>query len=124
MLFDVDGTRSSFGRIVSAEIRGRMAARRISGKQLAALAGMSQNYLATRLRDEKPFTVDDIEALKVHIADDEDLVPFLTRAYENQSDEVYYAMETLARESSADDYVLAAMDRDDSEEIEAQQYEP
>lgn len=40
-----------------------MAAKRVSGKTLAAQAGMSQNYLAKRLRDEAPFTLDDLDAL-------------------------------------------------------------
>lgn len=38
-----------------------MGRHRISGNQLAALTGVSQNYIASRLRDESPFTVNDIE---------------------------------------------------------------
>ena len=41
-----------------------MAAQRITGRQLAAEAGFSsQNYLAIRLRDEKPLTLDDLERI-------------------------------------------------------------
>lgn len=38
-----------------------MGRHRISGMQLAGLVGVSQNYIASRLRDESPFTVNDIE---------------------------------------------------------------
>lgn len=35
----------------------------MSGIQLAALTGISQNYVAKRLRDEAPFTLNDIERI-------------------------------------------------------------
>lgn len=95
MLYDIPGTRSVLGRTISAEIRARMAARRISGKQLAALAGMSQNYLATRLRDEKPFTLDDVEMLMDHLAENEEPADFMTRASSNHIEEVWIAMDSL-----------------------------
>ena len=38
-----------------------MGRHRVSGMQLAGLTGMSQNYIAKRLRDEAPFTINDIE---------------------------------------------------------------
>jgi transcriptional regulator with XRE-family HTH domain len=97
MLHDIPGTRSVFGRTISAEIRARMAARRISGKQLAALAGMSQNYLATRLRDEKPFTLDDVETLMDHLAENEEPAEFMARASSNHGEEVWIAMDGLER---------------------------
>lgn len=51
----------ALARAVSAEVRAVMGRHRISGNQLAALTGVSQNYIASRLRDESPFTVNDIE---------------------------------------------------------------
>jgi len=58
-----EGTTSTLGRAVSAHIRAQLGAQRISGKTLAARIGLSQNYVATRLRDEKPFTLDDVDAI-------------------------------------------------------------
>ena len=40
-----------------------MGRRRVSGIQLASLTGISQNYIAKRLRDEAPFTLNDIERI-------------------------------------------------------------
>lgn len=40
-----------------------MAAMRVTGIGLAMKVGMSQNYLAKRLRDEMSFTLDDVEKL-------------------------------------------------------------
>jgi transcriptional regulator with XRE-family HTH domain len=34
-----------------------------SGAKLAAETGLSQNYLAKRLRDERPFTLNDIDRI-------------------------------------------------------------
>jgi len=51
----------ALARTVSAEVRAAMGRHRVSGMQLAGLTGMSQNYIAKRLRDEAPFTVNDIE---------------------------------------------------------------
>ena len=49
----------------AAEIRAELARRSptISGLKLAGLVGMSQNYIAKRLRDELPFTLDDVAAI-------------------------------------------------------------
>lgn len=58
---EIDGTQSHLGRCVSAEVRARLAAIRMSGATLAKLTGKSQNYIAKRLRDEAPFTLDDVE---------------------------------------------------------------
>lgn len=60
---DLSGSKSSLARAVSAEIRARLAAQRTSGKKLAETVGLSQNYIAKRLRDEAPFTIDDIELI-------------------------------------------------------------
>lgn len=52
-----------FARAVSEEIRVVMARRRCTAKQLAEGTGISANYLGKRLRDEAPFTMNDIEAI-------------------------------------------------------------
>lgn len=100
MLYEVDGTTSDLGRCVSAELRARMAALRVSGKTLALKAGMSQNYFAKRLRDEAPFTLDDIESLVSVLLDDlVDPTTFITQAYERNQDEVWTATAQLERET-------------------------
>lgn len=57
----------------TAAIRAHMTRQKISGNVLAAKIGVSQNYLATRLRDEKSFKLSDIEticaALNIQIMD-------------------------------------------------------
>ena len=52
-------------RAVSAEVRAEMARHQptITGIQLAGMIGMSQNYLAKRLRDETPLDLDDLDAI-------------------------------------------------------------
>jgi transcriptional regulator with XRE-family HTH domain len=40
-----------------------MGARNLTQQQIAAALGRSQNYVSERLRDEKPFTLDDLDAL-------------------------------------------------------------
>ena len=50
-------------RAFSEVFRAHMGRQRLSGKVLAAKAGVSQNYLAKRLRDEVSFNVNDIEIL-------------------------------------------------------------
>ena len=55
------GTRSVFARTISAYLRARIGAdKRLTGQKLAQGIGRSQNYVAERLRDEKPFTLDDV----------------------------------------------------------------
>lgn len=56
-----DGTTGDYARAVSAEVRSQMGKKRISQVKLAQQAKLSQNYLSKRLRDEFPFTLDDIE---------------------------------------------------------------
>jgi len=48
---------------VAAEVRAAMGRARVSGNQLSKLTGMSQNYIATRLRDEAAFTISDIQRI-------------------------------------------------------------
>lgn len=52
-----------FARAVSAEIRQSMARQRVSGAQLALKTSLSQSYVSKRLRDEVPFTANDIEEI-------------------------------------------------------------
>lgn len=54
---------SSLARAVSADVRARLGAERRSGKWLAEQIGLSQNYVAKRLRDEAPFNLDDLAAI-------------------------------------------------------------
>ena len=55
-------------RAWSEAIRAHMGRQRLSGKALAAKHGVSQNYLATRLRDEAPFNINDLEQLAAALA--------------------------------------------------------
>jgi len=57
-------------RAVSAEVRAAMGRHRISGMQLAERTKVSQNYIASRLRDESPFTVNDIENICKALGED------------------------------------------------------
>lgn len=52
-------------RAVSAEVRAEMARHQptVTGIQLAGMIGISQNYLAKRLRDETPPDLDDLDAI-------------------------------------------------------------
>lgn len=59
-----------FARAVSAEIRAVMARQRVSGAKLAEAAGMSQGYLSKRLRDQAPFTLNDVEAISKALGED------------------------------------------------------
>jgi len=127
------GTRSLVGREVSAEIRARLAAQRISGAKFAAQVSMSQHYLATRLRDEKPFTLDDLAVIVERLGDD-DVWQFVKEASERNGDAVFVASQTARKRSAVeyvdrddvdpDDYVLAASDADHDPEVEAWQEEP
>jgi transcriptional regulator with XRE-family HTH domain len=60
---------NAYARAVSAEVRRLMGERWFSGAKLAAKTGLSQNYLSKRLREELPFTLNDMtkiaEALEV-----------------------------------------------------------
>lgn len=57
-------------RAISAEVRAAMGVHRISGMGLAGLTGMSQNYVAKRLRDQASFTVNDIEIICKALGED------------------------------------------------------
>lgn len=59
-----------------------MSARRVGLRDVAALAGFkSHNYLAIRLRDEKPFTLDDVDLLSRWLR--EEPLEFLERSWTN-----------------------------------------
>ena len=118
-----EGTQTIFARSVSAEIRARMAAIRMSGAQVAAKAGMSQNYFATRLRDEKPFTLDDLDKI-VEVLFDHNLEThvFAAQAYDRNSEDIWMELEGPGVSDLG--YTLAASDADIDSEIEAQQQEP
>ncbi|WP_205754147.1 MULTISPECIES: helix-turn-helix transcriptional regulator [Arthrobacter] len=70
-----------FARASSAEVRATMARKRVSAAKLAAKAEMSPSYLSTRLRDDLPFTLNDIEAICKAL--EEDLDALLHTAVQN-----------------------------------------
>lgn len=70
----------ALARAISAEVRAVMARKRVSGIQLSGMVPLSQNYIAKRLRDEAPFTINDIEAICDVLGEDfETLVHNATR---------------------------------------------
>ncbi|WP_133206808.1 MULTISPECIES: helix-turn-helix domain-containing protein [Arthrobacter] len=50
-------------RAFAAELRAALARRRTSAKQLALAVGLTPAYVNKRLRDEAPFTLNDVEAI-------------------------------------------------------------
>lgn len=52
-------------RAFSAHVRMVMARDRVTAQALADAAGLSRSYLGKRLRDEVPFTLNDVEAISV-----------------------------------------------------------
>lgn len=96
------GTSSTFARAVSAEVRAAMSARRVTLREVAKAAGFgSHNYLAVRLRDEKPFTLDDIDLICIWL--EEDPPVFLGRAWENHWERISYEAENASRERRVPD---------------------
>lgn len=73
-----------FARAVAAEIRAAMARRRLSNAQLADLSSLSRSYIGKRLRDETPFTLNDIEAICGALG--EDMPAFLEGAFRSMGD--------------------------------------
>lgn len=71
-------------RATSAEIRAEMSRRRISGTRLAAAAGLSQSYMSHRLRDQAPFTLNDIEAICEALG--HDVLPFCATVLQQMVD--------------------------------------
>lgn len=77
-----DGTRSPFARAIAAEVRALLAVRRVGLRPFASEAGFdSHNYVAIRLRDEKPFTLDDVDRICGYF--EEDPIEFVARADRN-----------------------------------------
>lgn len=60
---DNEHETTPLAKAFAAEIRAELARQKITGLKLAGMVGMSQNYIAKRLRDEAPFTLDDIAAI-------------------------------------------------------------
>lgn len=78
-----------------------MSARRVTLREVAKAAGFgSHNYLAVRLRDEKPFTLDDVDLICAWL--EEDPPVFLGRAWENHWERISYEAENASRKRRAD----------------------
>lgn len=92
----LEGTSSTLGRAVSAHIRAHLGAQRMSGKTLASRIGKSQNYVATRLRDELPFTLDDIEDIVRVLEPDPNPAAFVKQAEATYSEAVWDEADDLA----------------------------
>ncbi|MFJ9313761.1 hypothetical protein ACIRN4_06170 [Pimelobacter simplex] len=107
------GTRSPFARAVSAEVRARMAARRLGLRELSLAAGFgsSHNYLAKRLRDAAPLTVDDVEAIARYFG--ESAEEFIERACVNFLEQAVAEMdEANAPQPDDEPEEIAAHDSD------------
>lgn len=68
----------AFARAISDEIRLAMTRHRVSGAQLAKMAGRSQSYISKRLRNESSFTANDVEMICIALG--EDLLNLVIRA--------------------------------------------
>lgn len=53
----------TLARAFSGHVRMVMARDRVTAKTLADATGLSRSYLGKRLRDEVPFTLNDVEAI-------------------------------------------------------------
>lgn len=54
---------SPLARTFSAHVRIAMSEQRMTAQGLAKAAGISRNYLGKRLRDEVPFSLNDVESI-------------------------------------------------------------
>lgn len=52
-------------RAFSGHVRMVMARDRVTAQELAEKAGLSRSYLGKRLRDEVPFSINDLEAISL-----------------------------------------------------------
>ena len=59
-------------RAISEEIRATLARKRVTAKQLALECGLSPTYINKRLRDEAPFTLNDLEIIAGKLGGDLD----------------------------------------------------
>lgn len=73
-----------------------MGALRLSGKALAAKVGLSQNYVAKRLRDEAPFTLDDVERIIDVVDPHGDIDDFVVSACRRHWEDALYDLEQVA----------------------------
>ena len=69
-----------FAKAISAEVRAALARQRLTAKELAHRAGISESYLGKRLRDIAPLTANDFEAICKALG--EDILPFIAAALE------------------------------------------
>ncbi|AYR00921.1 hypothetical protein PP636_gp52 [Arthrobacter phage Hestia] len=60
----------TLARAVSAQVRAALARQRISVKELAARAGLTESYLGKRLRDDAPMTINDLESVCAALGED------------------------------------------------------
>ena len=67
-----------FAKAISAEVRAALARQRLTAKDLAKKAGLSESYLGKRLRDIAPLTANDFEAICKAL--NEDILSFITAA--------------------------------------------
>jgi transcriptional regulator with XRE-family HTH domain len=54
---------SPLARAFSSHVRVAMAQQRVTAQALAGMTGISRSYLGKRLRDEVPFSLNDVEAI-------------------------------------------------------------
>jgi transcriptional regulator with XRE-family HTH domain len=54
---------SPLARAFSSHVRVAMSQQRVTAQALAQRTGISRSYLGKRLRDEVPFTLNDVEAI-------------------------------------------------------------
>ncbi|WP_418061773.1 hypothetical protein [Pimelobacter simplex] len=123
------GTTSPFARAVSAEVRARMAARRLGMRELALAAGFgsSHNYLAKRLRDAAPLTVDDVDAIARYFGETGEA--FIARACDNHLAQTIAEMEEAQRvhaeyEADQGDFMEEIAAHDSAGTIEEEQEAP
>lgn len=81
---------SVLARCVAAEIRSEMGARRMSGQALARAINKSQNYVSTRLRDRRDFTLDDVDAIASYFKLDPSVL--IARGYADHGERALLAL--------------------------------
>ena len=91
---------SRLARAVAAEVQSVIAVRGITQRDLARMTGLSQNYISTRLRNELPLDLGDMEMICKALGLG-DPAQFIVTADERWGDE----MEVLLMQ---DDFQLAA----------------
>lgn len=64
VLFFPTGSESVLARCVTYEVRAQLGKDRMNQREFATRLGFSShNYISVRLRDEKPFTLDDVDKM-------------------------------------------------------------